>query len=91
MQVSPDKLCVAGLAEGTFTGLCLFIRWLTDKHLGTGVSDSLREEDVPLESMLFPWDYREPLVLGDRQLWSSAVPWLSAGTPSSTDPSSLTF
>lgn len=89
--MSPDELCVAGLARGTFTRLCLFIRWLTDKHLGTGVSDSLREEDVPLESMLFPWDCREPLVLGDKQLWSSAVPWLSAGTLSSTDPSSFTF
>lgn len=52
MQVSPDKLCAVGLAEETFTRAAFWLNRLSDRHLGTGVSDSLGEEDILLENTL---------------------------------------
>lgn len=39
-----------GPCRGNIHKGCLLVKWLIDDHLGTGVSDSLREEDLLLQN-----------------------------------------
>lgn len=83
MQVSPDKLCVVGLAEGTFTKVAFSSngsltsilaqgRWLPRGRGHTSV------EHAVLLGLLWAPGIWGPLLLGDKQPWSSAACQLSA-------------